>query len=169
MITEPRSCRIERGDEGVLLFELLEDRLRTGAGGERVGEGTADAVKDRRAQEQFAHLGRLALEHLGEEVAGDRPLASGELRDKALGVGARGERDGRQAQSGWPSLGAFVQRGDAGLREGYSARAKERAGLVEGEAQVRPAQLGELACEAEAVQPQCGVLARRQHDPELGR
>ena len=109
------------------------------------------------------------LEHLGEEVARDRPLAAGELRDEPLRVGARGQRDGRQAQPGGPSLRAFVQRGDAGLRQGDPARAKQRARLVEREAQVRRAQLGQLACEAKAVQAQRRVLARRQHHAELRR
>ena len=110
VVAEPRTGGVERGDEGVLVFEPLEDRLGPRAAGEHIGERAADALEDRRAQEQVAHLRRLALQHLGEEVARHGPLAAGELGHEALGVRVRGQRDRRQAQTGRPSLGAFVQR-----------------------------------------------------------
>ena len=92
------------------VFEPLEDRLGSGAAGERIGQRAADALEDRRAQEQVAHLWRLALQHLGEEIARHGPLAARELGHEALGVRVRGQRDRRQPQTGRPSLGAFVQR-----------------------------------------------------------
>ena len=110
VVAEPGAGGVERGDERVLVFEPLEDRLGSGAAGERIGQRAADALEDRRAQEQVAYLRRLALEHLGEEVARHGPLAAGELGHEALRVRVRGQRDRRQAQTGRPSLGAFVQR-----------------------------------------------------------
>ena len=112
VVAEPGPGGVECGDEGVLVFEPLEDRLGPRAAGERIGQRPADALEDRRAQEQVAHLRRLALQHLGEEVARHGPLAAGELGHEALRVRVRGQRDRRQAQTGRPSLGAFVQRGD---------------------------------------------------------
>lgn len=76
VVSEPGPGRVERSDEGVLVFETLKDRLGRAASGERIGQRPADAFEDRRAQEQVAYLGRLALEHLDQEVARDRPLAA---------------------------------------------------------------------------------------------
>ena len=112
VVAEPGPGGVERGDERVLVFELLEDRLGARAAGERVGQRPADALEDRGAQEQVAHLRRLALQHLGEEVARHGPLAARELGHEPLRVRVRGQRDRRQAQAGRPSLGAFVQRRD---------------------------------------------------------
>ena len=47
--------------------------------------------------------------------------------------------------------------------------AEQRARLVEREAQVGPAQLGQLAREPQAVQAERRLLARREHDPQLCR
>ena len=58
---------------------------------------------------------------------------------------------------------------DAGIRQRDPARTEQRAGFVEREAQVGPAQLGQLAREPQAVQAQRRLLACREHDPQLCR
>ena len=169
VVAEPRTGGVERGDEGVLVFEPLEDRLGPHGAGEHIGERAADTLEDRRAQEQVAHLRWLALEHLGEEVAGHGPLAAGELGHEALRVRVRGQRDRRQAQTGRPSLGAFVQRAKNGIRQRDAAGPEQGAAFVEGEAQVGPAQFGQLAREPQAVQAERRLLACREHDPQRWR
>ena len=169
VVAEPRTGGVERGDEGVLVFEPLEDRLGPHGAGEHIGERAADALEDRRAQEQVAHLRWLALEHLGEEVAGDGPLAAGELGHEALGVRVRGQRDRRQAQTGRPSLGAFVQRAETDIRQHDAAGPEQGAAFVEREAQVGPAQFGQLARDPQAVQAERRLLACREHDPQRWR
>ncbi len=166
VVAEPRTGGVERGDERVLVFEPLEDRLGPDGAGEHIGERAADARKNRRAQEQVAHLRRLSLQHLGEEVARHGPLAARELGHKALRVRVRGQRDRRQAQTGRPSLGAFLQRVEPGIRQRDSAGAQQGAGFVEREAQVGPAQFGQLAREPQAVQAERRLLACREHDPQ---
>ena len=58
---------------------------------------------------------------------------------------------------------------NTGIRQSDPARAEQRAGFVEREAQVGPAQLGQLAREPQAVQAERRLLARREHDPQLRR
>ena len=82
------------------------------AAGEEVGERAVDALEDAGAQQQPAHLGRLAREHLAEQVVGDGPLAARELGDEAVGRVVAGERHRGQAQAGRPALGALVQAAD---------------------------------------------------------
>ena len=108
--TETTSVRVERADEGVLVLQALEHRLGAHAAGERVREWTADALQKRGPQEQVAHLRRLTLEDLGEQVTRNGALAAGELRHEPLWVGVCGQRDRRQPQARRPSLRAFVQR-----------------------------------------------------------
>ena len=169
VVAEPRTGGIERGDERVLVFEPLEDRLGPHGAGEHIGERAADTLEDRRAQEQVAHLRWLALEHLGEEVAGDGPLAAGELGHEALGVRVGGQRDRRQAETGRPSLGAFVKRAEADIRQHDAAGPEQGAALVGREAQVGAAQFGQLARDPQAVQAERRLLACREHDPQRWR
>ena len=116
VVAKPGPGGVECGDEGVLVLEPLEDRLGPGAAGEGIGQRPADALEDRGAQEQVAHLRRLALEHLGEEVARHGALAARELGHEPLWVRVRAQRDRRQTHTGRPSLGAFLQRRDGGVR-----------------------------------------------------
>jgi hypothetical protein len=166
VVAEPRTGGVERGDEGVLVFEPVEDRLGPHAPGEHIGQRTTDAVEDRRTQEQVAHLRRLALQHLGDEVARHGPLAAGELRHEALRVRVRRQRDHRQAQTGRPSLGALVQQGQASIGQSDPAGTEHGAGFLEREPQIRPAQFAQLARQPQTVQAQRRLLACREHDPQ---
>ena len=58
---------------------------------EQVRQLAIDAVEQGCAQKKLLDLGRLALQHFGEQVLGNCPAAAGELRDKSLGVGAAGQ------------------------------------------------------------------------------
>ena len=169
VVAKPGPGAVECGDEGVLVLELLEDRLGPGAAGEGIGQRPADALEDRGAQEQVAHLRRLALEHLGEEVARHGALAARELGHEPLWVRVRAQRDRRQTHTGRPSLRAFLQRRDGGVRHADPARTEQAARLVEREAQVGPAQLGQLARDPQPMQAERRLLASREQDPQLCR
>lgn len=169
VVAEPRPPRVERRHERVRVLELLQDPLRPDAAGEVVCERPAHALEDGRPQQQLAHLGRLALEHLSHEVAGDSPLAAGELGDEALGVGRPCERDRGEPQAGGPALGPLVQQRHAGVRELDAGGAEELARLLHGEAQIVGPQLGQLAGQAEPVKAELWLLAGRERDVELRR
>ncbi len=73
-----------------------------------------DAVRDADAQQQVLGGRRLCVEHLGEEVVGDRGAVGRELAQERLRVGTALHRQGAQAYSGRPSLGPLHQQADAG-------------------------------------------------------
>ena len=58
---------------------------------QQIRQLAVDAVEQRGTQKQVLDLGRLALQHFGEQVLGNRPAAAGELRDKSFRVRAAGQ------------------------------------------------------------------------------
>ena len=106
------------------------------------------------------------VEHLGQQVVGDGALAAGELGDESLGVGMAGERERRQPQPRRPPLGPRLEQGQALVRERDPGRGEQLARLLEREAQIGGPHLGQLAGEAQAMQPELRVVAGRQHDAE---
>ena len=129
----------------------------------QVGERAVDALEDAGAQQQRAHLGRLAGEHLVEQVVGDRALAAGELGDEARGRVVARERQRRQPQPGRPALGALVQAADVARVDRDARPGQQLARLLGGEVQVGGAQLEQVAGEAQAVQAELRVAAA-DHD-----
>ena len=91
VIPEPGPGRIERYDERVGVFEVEQDPLGAGVTSQQVRQLAVDAVEQGGTQKQLLDLGWLVLQHLGEQVLGDGPVAAGELRDKSLGVRAAGQ------------------------------------------------------------------------------
>ena len=85
VVAKPRA-RVDRRDERVGVLEGQQDRLRPRIAGQSVGERAHHPLQHGCAQEQVAHLGRLALQHLRQQIAHHRALA-GELGYEALGVG----------------------------------------------------------------------------------
>ena len=136
VVAKPRPPHVERGDERARVLEALQDRFRTRAAGQRVGERAADALEDRRAQEQVAHLRRLVLQHLRQQVARHSALAAGELGHEALRVGVPSKRDRRQSQARRPAFGPLVEQRHGRVGERHSARVQQLARLLHGEAQI---------------------------------
>ena len=116
----------------------------------------------RGAQQQILDVGRLAVQHLGEQVLRDRALAAGELGDEPLRVGVTGQGDRREPQARGPPLGPLVQQRDPGLRQRDPRGVEQLAGLALGKAQVRRADLGQLAGQAQLMQAQPHIVTRGQ-------
>ena len=91
VIPEPGPGRVERYDERVGVFEVEQDPLGARVTSQQVRQLAVDAVEQGGTQKQLLDLGRLAFQHLGEQVLGHGPAAAGELRDKSLGVRAAGQ------------------------------------------------------------------------------
>ena len=142
--------------------QVQQDLFRARPAGQQVGQLAVDPVQDRGAQQQILDLGRLAVQHLREQVLRDRALAAGELRHEPLRVGMTGQRDRRQPQARGPPLGPLVQQRDPGRRQRDARGVEELAGFALGKAQVRRADLGELAGQAQLVQAQPHIVARGQ-------
>ena len=69
VVAKPVSPRIQGGHEGVGILELLQHPLRARAAGKEIGQGAAHPVEHRGAQQHLAHLGRLALQDLRQQVS----------------------------------------------------------------------------------------------------
>ena len=160
---------IQRDDERVRVLELLQDPLRARAAGEEVGHRSAHLLQKGCAQQELAHLRGLALEHLGHEIRRHRPLAPGELAHEALRIGVLRERECRQPQPGHPALGPFVQQRHGVVVERDAVRLQQLARLVEREAQVGRADLGQPVGQAQAMQTQPRILACRQRHTQPRR
>ena len=91
VIPEPGPGRVHRHDKRIGVFQAEEDPLGAGVAGQQIRQLAVDPVEDRQTQEKLLDLGRLALQHFGEQVLGNCPAAAGELRDKSLGVRAAGQ------------------------------------------------------------------------------
>ena len=96
----------------------------------------------RGAQQQILDVGRLALQHLGDQVLGDRAVAAGELRDETLRVGVTGQGDRREPQARGPPFRPLVQQRCSGVRQRDARGVEKLAGFALGEAQVGRADLG---------------------------
>ena len=169
VITEPRPAGVDRRHEGVGVLEPLQDPLGARDPGDEVGQGSADAVHDRCPQQQVAHLGRLALEHLGQEVRRDGPFAAGELADEALAVRMGCERDRRQPQAGRPAFRALVELRHRRVLQRDPIGLQQSARLLERETQIGAADLDQIAREAQAMEAELWVSSRRQHHAQRRR
>ena len=117
VVSEPRPRRIDRDHEGVRLLEVEQQPLRPGGPDQAVGERPAHPLDDRGPQQERPDRVGLALQHLGQQVVGDRPLAAGELPDELLGLRVVGERHRGQAQTCRPPLGPGVEQVDRRIGE----------------------------------------------------
>ena len=144
----------------------MQDPLRAGGADEGVGERAVHPLEDRGAQQQPPHLVGLPLEHLGQQVLGDGALAAGELGDEPLGLGMpASESAASRSPAAQPSVRAWSS--DTPWSESATPDVGEQLPrLLEREAQIGGPHLGQLAGEAQAMQPELRVVAGRQHDAE---
>ncbi len=152
VVAEPRPLGVQRFDERVRIFEAQQDPFRARPAGQQVCQFPVDPVEQGGAQQQILDVGRLAVQHLGEQVLGDHAVAAGELRDEPLRVGMADQGEHREPQARGPPFRPLVQQRDPGLRQHDARGVEEFAGFVPGKAQVRRADLGQLAGQAQLLQ-----------------
>ena len=167
VVAERRPRRVDRDDEHVVVLEREKEALRPGGADEMVRQGPRNVVEDRRPQEQLAHLGGLAGEHFLKQVVGYGPLTARELGDEASRIRMAGERERGQTQACGPALGAAMELRQTFVVETDMHRLEHGARLGEVEPQIGLANLRELTGQAQSVEPELRVVARRQHDAEL--
>ena len=162
VVAEPGASGVERFDERVGVLEVQQDLFRARAAGQQVGQLAVDGVEQGGAQQQILDVGRLAVEHFGEQVLGDHAVAAGELGDEPLRVGVPDQGEGREPQARSPSLGPLVQQRRPGRGQRDARGFEQLAGFALGKAQVRRADLGQLAGQPQPVQPQPHIVTRGQ-------
>ena len=133
------------------------------AAGQQIGQFAVDAIEQGRAQQQILDAGRLALQHLGDQVLGDRAVAAGEIRDETLRIRVTGQGERREPQARRPPLGPQVQERHPGFGQRDTRGMKQLPGLALGKAQIRRADLGQVACQAQLKQAQLQIAAGGQH------
>ena len=118
VVAVPPALVVERDDEQVLALEGLQHRLTVGATGQGVAEVAGQLVEHGRVEQERAHVVRLPVQNLLDEVVQDEPVASGEglneLSDVSRSVGGAGmgpRRQRGQLQPSRPPLGARLERG----------------------------------------------------------
>ena len=112
--------------------------------------------------------GRLAHQHLRDQVLRDRTVAAGELRDEPFRVGVTGQRDHREPQARGPPLRPLVQQRRPGPGQRDTRGVQQHAGFALGEPQVDRADLGQLAGQPQLMQPQPQIMTRGQHRVHVG-
>ena len=162
VVAKPGALGVERDDERVRVFELQQDPFRARAAGQQIGQLPVDPVEQGGAQQQILDVGGLALQHLGDQVLGDRAVAAGELGDEPLRVGVTGQGDCREPQARGPPFGPLVQQRRPGLGQRDARGVEKLAGFALGKAQVGRADLGQLAGQAQLMQAQPQIVTRGQ-------
>ena len=110
---------------------------------------------------------RLALEDLAEQVVGDRALVAGEPVDERPGIRLALERDRGEAQPGRPALRPRAAR-RSGRSRGRQLRAARRTrSRVNARSAARISVRSPV--EAETVEPEVRVGARRDDEPDRAR
>ena len=73
------------------------------------------------------------------------------------------QRKGREPQTRGPPFGPLMQQLRPGLRERNARGGQKLAGLTSGELKICPADLGQLACQAQLMEAQRQIVACRQY------
>ena len=169
VVAERRPRRIDRHDEGVLVLEPEQDPFGPGGAEEVVCQRPGDVVEDGGPKEQATDVRGLAGEHLGEQVVGHGPLIARELGDEAARIRMTRQRERGQTEPGCPALGPAMELRQAVVVEPDARRLQKLVRLGEVEPQIGLANLRELTGQAQSMEPELRVVARRQHDAELLR
>ena len=148
VVAKPRALGVERHDKRVRVLECQQDPFRARAASQQISQFAVDAIEQGGAQQQILDVVGLAVQHFGEQILGDRAVAAGELRDETLRVGMPGQGDRREPQARGPPFRPLVQQRRPGLRQRDTRGIEKLACFALGEAQIRRADLGQLACQA---------------------
>ena len=121
-------------------------------------------------QQEFAHVPRLALQDLFDQVVDDVAVVTGETLDELPDVVAALHRERRQLERGDPAFGPACENGELACREVQCHHVLEvRRGLVGGEPQIGRADLNELAAGAQPSERQRWVGAAGNHQVDMRR
>ena len=162
----PSAVLVEWRGQDAAVLQASQHRVGVLRPGERVGQIDAQRLDDRGAQEEVAQLGRLARQHFADQVVADRRVGAREVLDEVPRLRVVQQRDGGQAQSRGPALGAPPERREVLGSERKVERGEHGAGLVEREGEVGRADLGQAAVEAQTAEPDGRVGARDDHEPQ---
>src|SRR5918996_1548156 len=170
VIAVPLAFRVERDEEEVRALDVLEDRCRALAVDDRVAKRTAEALEDRRAQEEVPDLLGLAVEHLRAEVVDDVTLVARKRLDEGPRVGSPAQRESSEIQACGPTLRPLVQpRHVFWIEAQLEHTVQEHGGLLVGEAQLLRSDLVQLTAGAQPRKRQWRIAASAEDDVQRRR
>ncbi len=147
VVAKPRPLGVERDHKRVRILEFQQNAFRAGPAGQQIGQFAVYPVEQGGAQQQILDIVGLAVQHLGDQVLGDRAVAAGELSDETLRVGVISQGERREPQTRGPPFGPQVQQRRPGIGQRNTRGIEKLAGFALAEAQICRPDLGQLACE----------------------
>ena len=164
VIPVPAPAAVERHDEQRRLLQRLEPGCRLArAAHDDVAQRAAHRLEDRRPGEKGDIGGVELREVLQAEVVHDKPVLTGELRDRATMTSPVAQNEARKVQAGSPALRSLPELVGNGLELRLDA-AEEQLRVAPAERQVLDADLEHLAIGAQSRDRQLGELAAREHE-----
>ena len=164
VIAVPLAAVVERHEEQVGPVERFERGLASVLLGDGIAQRTRQTVQNRGVQQEFAHVVRLPLEHLLDQVVHDVAVVTCESFDEVRDVVATLHRERRQLECRDPAFGPPFEDAELVWREMQAHDVVEvRRRLVRREPQIGRADLDELAASAQTSQRQWRVGAAGNH------
>ena len=167
--TEPRAITVERHQEQVGAFEVVEDRRAVTASQQVVAQSSREPVQHRDVEDEVPQPLRMPAEDLLGEVVPDEPVAPAEAVHEVVGVRSVGEGERGEVEGRGPALGPFDQLGEGVVREGDARAGDHLARLLRREGQVLGPELGQVVGHAQPPQPESGVGPGDDHHVGLLR
>ena len=168
VVAIPVAAVVERHQEQVGAFQLLQQPRRAVPLQDGVAQGARQALQDRGAQQERPDGVRLAGQHLRPQVVGDVAVVALEGGDEGARVRPAAERQPGQVEPGRPALGPFGQALHVAGGQPQSHRPVQQGrGLLAGELQVGDPELGQLPTDPHPGQGQrrVGTAGQRHMDP----
>ena len=164
VIPVPASVGIQRHEEQIRPFELLQHGLAVLAAGDGVAEVAGEPVEDRGVQQKLLERLRLAMEHLLDHIVEHVAMTAGEASQHGRWIGLAVEGKRCELESGGPTLRRGRERVDQVSREHPPQSFGQECGrLLDVKAEEIGVDLGELTA---SPQPRQG---QRRRSPTQAR
>ena len=170
VIAVPAAPVVERDQEQVPPLQRVQHGLAIAALGHGVAQRAAQPVQDRGLQQEAPNLVGLPVQDLLDQVVDDVAVVPREPGDEAGDVVAPLHRQRRQLEGGDPPFGAPLEGLDVARRQCQAHDVVQvRGSLGRREAQVRGADLDELAARPQAAERQRRIGTRGDHEMDAWR
>ena len=118
VIAIPLAPVVERDQEQIGPVERLEHGLASVLLGDGVAQRAGQPIQHRGLQKEFAHVFRLTLQDLFDQVVDDVAVVTGEALDELRDVVSSLHRERCQLERGDPAFGPPRENGELGLSRG---------------------------------------------------
>ena len=167
VIPVPLAATVERDDQQVVAFEILEHPGRLLPADDGVAQRPAHPVEDRRTDEEVRLGGREPRQQLGPQVVVDQAVVAAEAEAGRRRAGL--DRQCGQIQTSRPALGTPYQLVDLGGGHLGAGQAQQRGRFGVVHREVVDADLDDPAVDPQPGQRERHGIPRRDGEPPAGR